>query len=223
MICRSAIVLSILILSAFQAFSQSREADIFSQLINICVQAKTNNINSTAGIADVLKGVLDTISGAYTSHDYYSSGAWGEPQRYYPSAIQPPVSGVKYICTKGQSITSQFGYRDQFNRMHFGIDIAMCTGDTVRCSMPGTVSSTGYDRGYGNYIFIVHDNGLETRYGHLSRQLVVSGQRILQGDAIALSGNTGHSTGPHLHLETRYRGIPIDPRMVFNFILENED
>ena len=101
--------------------------------------------------------------------------------------------------------------------MHYGIDIAMCVGDTVRVPMPGVVGKVAYDNGYGRFIVILHDNGLETRYAHLSDTLVMTGQRVESGDAIALSGNTGHSTGPHLHLEARYRGHPVDPNTVFDF------
>lgn len=115
-------------------------------------------------------------------------------------------------------ITSGFGYRPSFGRMHKGLDIAMEVGDTVRSALPGVVKSVNYEaRGYGHYVVISHDNGVETRYAHLSRPLVSAGQRVSAGESIALSGNSGNSTGPHLHFETRVEGIAVDPRNVFDF------
>ena len=72
-------------------------------------------------------------------------------------------------------------------------------------------------RGYGKYIVIRHDNGLETVYGHLSKQIVEINQLVKAGEPIALGGNTGRSTGSHLHFETRFLGIPIDPALMFDF------
>lgn len=245
MIRRNATILLIIFISAFQALSQSREADIFSQLVVACSSAEaTDSVVTSTDVANVLTfvestvsdtitpyapiipataskatglSVLEAISGAYSGHSYYSTGAWGADPPYYSAAVQSPVSGIPFELKAGHRISSQFGYRDQFNRMHYGIDIAMCVGDTVQAPMPGVVGKVAYDKGYGRFVVILHDNGLETRYAHLSKTLVMIGQRIETGDAIALSGNTGHSTGPHLHLETRYRGLPLDPNTVFDF------
>lgn len=115
-------------------------------------------------------------------------------------------------------ITSGFGYREKFHRMHKGIDIAMAVGDTVRVMQSGTVDRVNYEPGgYGNYIVVTHDDGMETRYAHLSRSLVTPGMRVSANQPIGLSGNTGNSTGPHLHFETRFNGIAVDPRSVFDF------
>lgn len=202
-----AIISSLLILSASQTYSQSLEADILSVIISA-------NSDSVPPLTDV----LDIISEAYADHNYFSSGGWdfSTPEQYNSSLI-PPVSGIPFSLNSSQHISSNFGYRLQFNRMHYGIDIEMCLGDTIHCPMVGTVSRCGYDKGYGHYIIIVHDNGIETRYGHLSKILVGNGQRVDIKTPIALSGNSGRSTGPHLHLETRYLNSPIDPRLVFNF------
>lgn len=243
MIRSLATILCIILLSASRAFPQSREADIFSQLVATCSADSTENVVTQTDIANVLEfvestvsdtvlfhspiihvpvsrtagiSVLETISGAYSGHSYYSTGAWGAEPTYY-TAVQPPVSGIPFGLKAGHRITSQFGYRDRFNRMHYGIDIAMCVGDSVQVPMSGVVGRVAYDKGYGRFIVVLHDNGLETRYAHLSETLVMTGQRVECGDVIALSGNTGHSTGPHLHLEARYRGNPLDPRSVFDF------
>ena len=79
-------------------------------------------------------------------------------------------------------------------------------------SCGGTVTRAGWLGSYGYVIYIQHPGGRETRYGHLSKILVSAGQQVSQGQKIALSGNTGNSTGPHLHFELRINGTPVDPR-----------
>ena len=119
-------------------------------------------------------------------------------------------------------ITSKFGYRVKYKRKHNGIDIKLHIGDTVFATFSGKVRVVKYDtNGYGKYIVIRHYNGLETIYGHLSKQLVYVNQYIKSGEPIALGGNTGRSTGPHLHLETRFLGLAIDPLKIFDF--KNQD
>jgi len=115
-------------------------------------------------------------------------------------------------------VTSPYGYRRRFRRQHKGIDLKVYIGDTIRAAFDGKVRLTNYDRrGYGNYVIIRHTNDLETVYGHLSRFLVEPDQYVKAGDPIALGGNTGRSTGPHLHFETRYMGYPINPAAIFDF------
>lgn len=115
-------------------------------------------------------------------------------------------------------ITSPYGYRRRFRRQHKGVDIKLNTGDTVRAAFDGKVRLTRFDRkGYGNYVVLRHTNDLETVYGHLSGFLVEPDQYVKAGDPIALGGSTGHSTGPHLHFETRYMGYAINPAAIFDF------
>ena len=115
-------------------------------------------------------------------------------------------------------ITSNYGYRSRFGRMHYGTDLKLQVGDTVRAAFSGKVRLTKYEgRGYGYYVVVRHDNGLETVYGHLSRFLVKPNQYVKAGEPIALGGNTGRSTGAHLHFETRYLGIPINPAAIIDF------
>lgn len=115
-------------------------------------------------------------------------------------------------------ITSPYGYRRRFRRMHKGIDLKAHIGDTIRAAFDGKVRLKNFDRrGYGNYIIIRHENELETVYGHLSAFLVDEDTYVKAGDPIALAGNTGRSTGPHLHLETRFMGYPINPAAIFDF------
>lgn len=115
-------------------------------------------------------------------------------------------------------ITSPYGYRKRFRRMHKGVDLHVNVGDTVRAAFDGRVRITKYEaRGYGYYVVLRHYNDLETVYGHLSKFLVENDQYVKAGDPIALAGNTGRSTGPHLHFETRYMGYAINPAGIFDF------
>jgi len=117
--------------------------------------------------------------------------------------------------------TSKFGYRlspfSGIPMMHNGMDIAAAPGSPVHAPADGVVSYAGYDSGYGNLISIDHGYGVVTRYGHNSRVYVVVGQKIKRRDIIAAVGNTGRSTGPHVHYEVRVNGVPMDPT---NYILD---
>lgn len=120
--------------------------------------------------------------------------------------------------TTQTKITSKFGPRRR--RMHYGIDVKVYVGDTIRSAFAGkvrVVKNQGRRKGYGKYIIIRHDNGLETVYGHLSKQLVHEDQYVETGEVIGLGGNTGRSTGSHLHFETRFLGQAINPAFMFDF------
>lgn len=113
-----------------------------------------------------------------------------------------------YPCTNWP-ITSRFGYR--WGRLHAGTDVGVPTGTTVRASRAGQVTVAGWLGGYGNCVMIDHGDGVVTVYGHLSEITVTVGEYVDQGERVALSGNTGRSTGPHLHFEIRIGGVPTDP------------
>lgn len=116
-------------------------------------------------------------------------------------------------------VTSTYGYRRRFRRMHYGTDLKVYIGDTIRAAFSGKVRIVDYDRkGYGKYILIRHPNGLETLYGHLSKHLVKEDQIVKVGEPIGLGGNTGRSTGSHLHFETRFMGRFINPQLLFDFV-----
>lgn len=115
-------------------------------------------------------------------------------------------------------VTSNYGYRRKFGRMHKGIDLKIQSNDTIYAAFDGKVRLTAYERkGYGYYIILRHPNGLETVYGHLNKHLVKPDQVVRAGDPIALGGSTGRSTGPHLHFETRFMGYAINPSAIFDF------
>ncbi|SEG11358.1 peptidoglycan DD-metalloendopeptidase family protein [Parabacteroides chinchillae] len=113
-------------------------------------------------------------------------------------------------------ITSKYGPRRR--RMHKGIDLKVQIGDTIRAAFDGKIRICNFERrGYGNYVVIRHPNGLETIYGHLSKILVKINNIVRAGDPIALGGNTGRSTGSHLHFETRFLGQAINPSEIIDF------
>ena len=120
--------------------------------------------------------------------------------------------------TTSRNVTSRFGYRPAFKRVHKGLDIKVYIGDTIRAAFAGKVRIVKYERaGYGKYIVIRHPNGLETIYGHLSKQLVTENQTVKAGEVIGLGGSTGRSSGSHLHFETRLCGVALNPAIFFNF------
>ena len=112
-------------------------------------------------------------------------------------------------------VTSDFGVRrDPFDgqrRMHEGLDIATRTGMPVRATAAGIVREVGVEPGYGMLVVIDHGYGISTAFGHNSRILVKVGQRVRRGDLIANAGNTGRSSGPHVHYEVRLNGVPVNP------------
>lgn len=112
-------------------------------------------------------------------------------------------------------VTSPFGWRDGKN--HFGIDVDLITGDSVRCAFSGMVRVSRRHGGYGNVVVVRHYNGLETTYAHLSKLLVQTGDVIDPGQVLGLGGNTGRSRGSHLHFEVRFKGKAINPKNIINF------
>ena len=130
---------------------------------------------------------------------------------------QTPPTYIKPLS--GGRQTSGFGRRKAPTKgastNHRAIDWATPTGTAIWASSGGTVSVAGWQSGYGYVVYINHPDGNQTRYGHLSKILVSSGQKVKQGQKIALSGNTGRSTGPHLHFELRVNGTPVNPYNYF--------
>lgn len=125
---------------------------------------------------------------------------------------------LRHFCmpTPSRVVTSNFGWR--WGRNHKGLDIKVYIGDTIRAAFSGKVRIVRYERGgYGNYVVIRHNNGLETIYAHMSKNLVKENQLVRAGEAIGLGGNTGRSTGSHLHFETRLCGVALNPALMFDF------
>lgn len=131
---------------------------------------------------------------------------------------QRDIDVTGFVAPVRGALTSPYGWRARFGRMHRGVDLSLRVGDSVVSAFDGKVRLVKYDaNGYGNYVVVRHDNGLETVYGHLSRALVKPGQRVRAGQLIAKGGNTGRSTGPHLHFETRFMGLPVNPEAIIDF------
>lgn len=127
------------------------------------------------------------------------------------------LENSKFGCFKMPAwgpLSSPFGWR--YKRYHKGIDIQLRKGDTVTAAFDGMVRFAQKKGGYGNVVIIRHYNGLETVYGHLSKIKVQEGQVVGAGDLIGLAGSTGHSTGPHLHFEVRFMGLPLNPQYILS-------
>ena len=112
-------------------------------------------------------------------------------------------------------LSSEYGWRH--NKWHKGTDIQLRKGDTVTCAFDGVVRFAQKKGGYGNMVIVRHYNGLETVYGHLSKIKAKEGDVIAAGDLIGLAGSTGHSTGPHLHFEIRFMGVPVNPQYFISY------
>jgi len=118
-------------------------------------------------------------------------------------------------------LSSRFGYRKSpftgKKEFHKGLDISTRMGSPIVASADGTVSFSGRDRGYGRVVVIKHGYGLETKYAHLKKSLVKKGQYVKRGETIGLVGNSGRTTGSHLHYEVHLNGVPVNPlRYVLN-------
>ena len=124
--------------------------------------------------------------------------------------------------TTNTKVTDKFGYRPRRKRVHNGIDVKVNRGDTIYAAFDGKVRITAYQRkGYGHYVVIRHHNGIETLYAHLQKKLVDANDNVKAGDPIGIGGNTGRSSGPHLHFETLLLGKCLDPALMFDF--KNQD
>ena len=123
----------------------------------------------------------------------------------------PTVGSGKYIWPLKDSFTQTSGFGSRWGRQHKGVDLAVSVGTTVYAADGGTVVEAQYSGSYGNVVMIDHQNGQETRYAHNSKLLVKKGDKVYQGQPIAKSGNTGRSTGPHVHFEIRFNGEPRNP------------
>jgi len=131
-----------------------------------------------------------------------------QQQSSTPAVVSPAGSGVLGWPVSGP-VTS--GYGTRWGRMHEGIDIAVGEGTPVRAAAAGTVIYAGWMSGYGNLVVLDHGNGLSTAYAHNSSLVVSVGQSVGAGAVVSYSGNTGNSTGPHVHFEVRVNGSAVDP------------
>ena len=169
-----------------------------------------------------INGVLGNAVDEIEFSDIDEQYGWDNPHvncydgMEIPATAKIDVTGF-YMPVSGK-VTSGYGYRPRFRRMHRGVDLDLNTGDTVYAAFNGRVRIVNFERrGYGKYVVIRHDNGLETVYGHFSKHLVTRNQYVKAGEPIGLGGNTGRSYGSHLHFESRYLGVAINPAAIIDF------
>lgn len=143
-------------------------------------------------------------------------------RRSLPAILRAAQQRVAFLAHKPDMlpvpgpVVSGFGWRTNplgglAAEFHDGVDISVPVGTPVHATADGTVSYAGWYNGYGLYVQINHGYGIVTFYGHNSRILVHTGEHVVRGQVIALSGDTGHSTGPHVHFGVHYRGLPVNP------------
>ncbi|MDE7160634.1 MAG: peptidoglycan DD-metalloendopeptidase family protein [Muribaculaceae bacterium] len=165
---------------------------------------------------------IDLIEDLEPELDIYTEG-WNSKRVNPFSEADVPASAVidvtgYHMPHPACRVTSNYGYRAKFGRMHKGVDLGIKSNDTIYAAFDGKVRLTAYEaKGYGNYVIMRHPNGLETVYGHLNKALVKPDQVVRAGQPIGLGGSTGRSTGPHLHFETRFMGYAINPAAIFDF------
>lgn len=140
---------------------------------------------------------------------FYEERLGGQGRISAPLRVERPSSAKGLIWPLDGTLTSRFGMR--WGAMHQGIDIGAPTGTPIYAANDGRVIFAGVQGGYGNIVIIDHGENFHTAYAHNSRNVVAAGREVRRGELIALVGSTGNSTGPHLHFETRVRGVAQDP------------
>ena len=198
------------------AAHQQRHSDLIAGQLNIGNQIKVEDTEAFLGNLFPEEEEPEM--------DIYTEGWDSQAVNCYNGMSVPDEMNIDvtkfHMPTAPTYVTSPYGYRRRFRRMHNGIDLTVQIGDTISAAFDGRVRiarNQGRRKGYGLYVVIRHNNRLETVYGHLSKFLVQPDDYVKAGDPIALGGNTGRSTGPHLHFETRYMGYAINPSAIFDF------
>lgn len=175
-----------------------------------------NNVKLGESFSSSKADLNDPASNIYSN--WVNKGSRNAPG-YAAASTRIDLRGFA-MPTPSRKINSPFGPR--WGRNHDGLDIKVYIGDTICAAFDGKVRVVDFNaNGYGYYVVIRHPNGLETLYGHMSKQLVKPDQIVRAGQPIGLGGNTGRSTGSHLHFETRLCGVAINPALMFDF--EHQD
>lgn len=182
------------------------------------------SLNDSIDLRSNFYDETDSLSDYFPASDLYES--WDNNGIYYPKVDFSAKTDTTvlvlcdnktnfYVHPVKDKINSEFGYRRR--RFHYGIDVDLKIGDSVKAAFDGMVRISKYHKGYGNVVVVRHFNGLETVYGHLSGSRVRENQLVKAGTMLGYGGSTGRSTGPHLHFEIRYLGTPMNPRKVIDF------
>jgi len=200
--------------SLFQrfSFSSAKTVMIAAAALLACAVAPASATEEDGPYADVTPADLAPAVQASSDAGFSSLfSSWKRMDNVAQTSVYIP-SGRP---VEKLSLTSNFGVRsDPFNggaRMHKGIDIPGPVGTPIYATADGIVSRAGWASGYGNLVEISHGNGMETRYGHMSKLVVAPNSRVRRGQIIGLMGSTGRSTGSHLHYEVRVAGNAINP------------
>lgn len=198
----------LLFLSTLVSFSQTN--------FSIVPKKDTANVYK-----EMLNDKSDDLMENHPAQDIYNNIWRSDRLNPYKIPIDSMPDSVRidcstYVAPSRGGVTSMFGKRRY--RYHYGIDLRVNIGDSILSAFSGKVRIIDYEsHGYGHYVVIRHNNGLETVYAHLSQVLVTLNQEVRAGDVIGYGGNTGRSTGPHLHFEARYMGNAINPANIFDF------
>lgn len=241
---RKLILYTVLFLASFVSFAQNSEkkeksaarrfADSLYYVHSIKPQQKQQQKQEENAKIDLskTKEAKTNVKSAYTSKNAKIPSSTLYESTWYNERVKVPTFSFKDVPDeivlrlidpdKGQNFcfpikkikSSSYGWR--WGRPHSGIDIALNVGDPIHAAFDGVVRLAKYNGGYGNCIVIRHYNNLETLYGHLSKINVKVGQEVKAGDVIGLGGNTGRSTGPHLHFECRLMYACFDPEWIFD-------
>ncbi|MBP3518982.1 MAG: peptidoglycan DD-metalloendopeptidase family protein [Parabacteroides sp.] len=227
-----------ILVSSFEAKAQEEDKDTPTQIVYIKkmdkrvseLMADRVNIRKNMELKELATlneiEMMEKEDLMFPADELYGShweNQWVDPFRgtvkvNFPDSFAIDCSSFVYpiVIDSIARITSKYGPRRR--RMHKGIDLKVLKGDTIRAAFSGKVRIKAFERrGYGYYVVLRHPNGLETVYGHLSKILVNENQIVHAGETIGLGGNTGRSTGSHLHFETRFLGQAINPAEIIDF------
>lgn len=200
--------------AAFLVSARQEQQSLVTDL-NVRVLTEAAALRQVQGQKAVVEGRINSMNRASDGVAMILADLQKDQPDWKPGSVRitTPLPGVK--------VSSPFGMRHHpilgIDRLHAGADLGSPTGTPIHAPADGIVVLAEVRGGYGNAVVIDHGNSLATLYGHTSKMLVKPGQIVKRGDVIALVGSTGLSTGPHLHFETRIKGLPIDPEGVVDF------
>lgn len=198
-------------IEAVAAAATSQQRSVVTQLVadrDALVEARRQKSTTLASIEEDKESVLEEIHALEQQSAALAERIRQAQQQSVPGIV-PPTGGARLGWPVSGPVTSGFGPR--WGRMHEGIDIAVPEGTPVRAAAAGTVIYADWLGGYGNLVVVDHGGGLSTAYAHNSSFAVSVGQSVAAGEVVSYSGNTGNSSGPHVHFEVRVGGSAVDP------------
>lgn len=200
--------------TAFLSSARDRQAQLVVD-VNFEVLAEADALRKVQGRKAVVEGSINAMNRASDGVAMILAARQANQPDWVPGSVvvSSPLPGAPVVSPYGMRHHPILG----ITRLHAGCDLDADTGDEVHAAADGVVVLAEVRGGYGNAVVIDHGNSLGTLYGHNSRLLVKAGEVVKRGDVIALAGSTGLSTGPHVHFETRVKGLPIDPEGVVDF------